>query len=318
MKKLCLLSTFAILTILIGLYFNISDIKFAEASTGRMREYSEYINVSGEFENLKATEIAFSFPVYIDKIYISENRYVSKGQLLFSIDKKKMLSVAGNIYNSGISEMLGTEYSVPEDNTYINNMLEKIPDKVYAPENGFIKNINISQGQLCAPDSCLISIEGEQDIMARFTVLQPDFGKISVGDKVQIYPVAFSTKNYLGIISKKNAVVKKQSSVTGNKVVIDVFACIENPDTLVSDGLQINGKIESGHPQTVYSVEHSYVHQDDEGEYVFILDKGTAQKIYIETGVETEDFIQIITPFEEKTVFLKGEIENGDRVVIAG
>lgn len=318
MKKLCLLSAFAILTILIGLYFNISDIKFAEASTGRMREYSEYINVSGEFENLKTTEIAFSFPVYIDKIYISENRYVSKGQLLFSIDKKKMLSVAGNIYNSGISEMLGTEYSVPEDNAYINNILEKIPDKVYAPENGFIKNINISQGQLCAPNTCLVSIEGEQDIMARFTVLQPDFGKISVGDKVQIYPVAFSTKNYSGIISEKNAVVKKQSSVTGNKVVIDVFACIENPDTLVSDGLQINGKIESGHPQTVYSVEHSYVHQDDEGEYVFILDKGTARKIYIETGVETEDFIQIITPFEEKTVFLKGEIENGDRVVIAG
>lgn len=318
MKKLCLLSAFAILTILIGLYFNISDIKFAEASTGRMREYSEYINVSGEFENLKATEIAFSFPVYIDKIYVSESRYVSKGQLLFSIDKKKMLSVAGNIYNSGISEMLGTEYSVPEDNTYINNMLEKIPDKVYAPENGYIKNINISQGQLCAPNTCLVSIEGEHDIMARFTVLQPDFGKISVGDKVQIYPVAFSTKNYSGIISEKNAVVKKQSSVTGNKVVIDVFACIENPDTLVSDGLQINGKIESGHPQTVYSVEHSYVHQDDEGEYVFILDKGTARKIYIETGVETEDFIQIITPFEEKTVFLKGEIENGDRVVIAG
>ena len=318
MKKLCLLSAFAILIILIGLYSNISDIKFAEASTGGMREYSEYINVSGEFENLKTIEIAFSFPVYIDKIYISENRYVSKGRLLFSIDKKKMLSVAGNIYNSGISEMLGTEYSVPEDNTYINNMLEKIPDKVYAPENGYIKNINISQGQLCAPNTCLVSIEGEQDIMARFTVLQPDFGKISVGDKVQIYPVAFSTKNYSGIISEKNAVVKKQSSVTGNKVVIDVFACIENPDTLVSDGLQINGKIESGHPQTVYSVEHSYVHQDDEGEYVFILDKGTARKIYIETGVETEDFIQIITPFEEKTVFLKGEIENGDRVVIAG
>ena len=182
MKKLCLLSAFAVLIILIGLYSNKSDIKFAEASTGRMREYSEYINVSGEFENLKATEIAFSFPVYIDKIYVSESRYVSKGQLLFSIDKKKMLSLAGNIYNSGISEMLGTEYSVPEDNTYINNMLEKIPDKVYAPENGYIKNINISQGQLCAPDSCLISIEGEQDIMARFTVLQPDFGKISVGD----------------------------------------------------------------------------------------------------------------------------------------
>ncbi len=318
MKKLCLLSAFAILTILIGLYSNISDIKLAEASTGRMREYSEYINVSGEFENLKATEIAFSFPVCVDKIFISENRYVSKGQLLFSIDKKMMLSAVGNIYNSGMSEMLGTEYTVPEDNTYINNMLEKIPDKVYAPENGYIKNINISQGQLCAPNTCLVSIEGEQDIMARFTVLQPDFGKISVGDKVQIYPVAFSTKNYSGIISEKNAVVKKQSSVTGNKVVIDVFACIENPDTLVSDGLQINGKIKSGHPQMVYSVEHSYVHQDDEGEYVFILDKGTAQKIYIETGVETEDFIQIITPFEEKTVFLKGEIENGDRVVIAG
>jgi len=318
MKKLCMISAFAILTILIGLYFNISDIKFAEASTGRMREYSEYINVSGEFENLKATEIAFSFPVCIDKIYISDNRYVSKGQLLFSIDKKKMLSLTGNIYNNGISEILGIDYSVRKDNTYINNILEKIPDKVYAPENGYIKNINLSQGQLCAPNTCLVSIEGEQDIMARFTVLQPDFGKISVGDKVQIYPVAFSTKNYSGIISEKNAVVKKQSSVTGNKVVIDVFACIENPDTLVSDGLQINGKIKSGHTQTVYSVEHIYVHQDDEGEYVFILDKGTARKIYIDTGVETEDFIQIITPFEEKTVFLKGEIENGDRVVIAG
>ena len=153
-------------------------------------------------------------------------------------------------------------------------------------------------------------------MLVRFTVSQPDYGEISVGDRVDIVPVAFSAVSYSGRIIDKNAVVKKQSTATGSKVVVDVFARIDNPDSRVSGGLQVNGKIQNGEDVFINTLDYKYIYQDEGGEYVYILKNGVANKVYISTGIESENYTEIITEFPRETVFLAGEINDGDKVII--
>ena len=123
-------------------------------------------------------------------------------------------------------------------------------------------------------------------------------------------------RKYYGKIKEDNAVVKKQSSIIGNKVVVDVFADISNIDSVVSDGLQINGVIYTDNARLIKTLDFTYINQDDKGQYVYILNNGKAVKKYIETGIETNTQTQILTYFNPETIFIKGDIDEGDRIVL--
>ena len=319
MQKIYTLLLLMILSIFIYTGLNLNKIKPAYASRAIKREYTEYLNVSGEFEKQNNTDITFSYPIIVKDVYIQENQYVNNGQALFTVDKEKMLEIVNTNYNGLLTDYVNSvSPSLTYNDSYSVSDVYSIQDTIYSSGSGIVKNLYVNPGVVLPANKPVLTIENTSDILVRFTVSQNEFGKISVGDKVDIVPVAFKNKNYTGRITDKNAVVKNQTSLTGNKVVIDVFAHIENPDKTVSDGLQVNGKIQNNASYNIYSLEHSYVNQDDYGEYVFILNKGTAEKIYVETGIETTDYVEIKTDFPESVVFIKGDISHGDSVIIVG
>ena len=187
--------------------------------------------------------------------------------------------------------------------------ITSLPDVVYAPTSGMVTGVNIYAGTLSMPETPLLTIGSSDQVIARFSLSQLDYGKISVGDSVKITPVAFSSTNYNGTITNDNAVIKKTNTLNGNKVTVDVFAYISDADDKVADGLQINGVVDIGTPQTINVIDYTFINQDENGQYVLIFDKGKARKMYIETGLETRQFTQLATDFSENTVFLKGDIK---------
>ena len=166
------------------------------------------------------------------------------------------------------------------------------------------------------PDQELVSISIADNTVAKLTLSQTDYGKIEIGNKVIITPVAFEKRKYIGKIKENGAVVKKQNSITGNKVVVEVYADITNIDSVVSDGLQINGIIYTDNSSQIKTLDFTYINQDENGQYVYILDNGKALKEYVQTGIETNAETQILTYFNPDTIFIKGDIEEGDRIIL--
>lgn len=317
MRRIYLLLSL-VLIILLNTAFYFGDVKTVTGTCLKKTEYSEEVNVTGEFENIKTTQIKFSYPVFIKEIYVKENDCVNFGQALFSLDTDRMQSVMsgelteemlGNISFSDIDSV--KEYSAVMQYTDISPV-------IYAPSDGIITDVNVYDGAFIMKNNNIISISDNSTILAKFTLSQSDFGRVEVGDSVDIVPVAFSDRKYSGKIIDKNAVVKKQVSVTGSKVMIDIYASIDNPDKYISDGLQINGKIYDSIIAKKLMLPYKYIYQDTDGEYVYILQGDKAMKTYIETGTENNALTEIITEFDDDTIFLSGEIENGDRVIVRG
>ncbi len=314
------LSAFLLITISgIFLYTarNINDIQTVSYTNIVKIPHCEFINAGGEFESTAQTSVVLSYPVCIKDVYVQPNRYVNRGQALFSLDLDKMSRVAaGNIDREILNSVDYKDLSGLKS-AEKNIDLSRIQETVYAPEAGFITEMNIYPGAVALQNKHLIKISHTDEIIARFSLTQKDYGKVKIGDKVEINSVAFSDNSYYGKISDKNAVVRKQTSAAGNKVVVDVFAHIENPDKNISAGLQINGKIQSGEEKTIKAIDYTFINQDDKGEFVYILYRGTAKKVYIETGTETENHTELLTPFRMDTVFLSGNIKEGSRVILS-
>ncbi len=318
MKKYFLFLFFRSLTgMLVYTNINLSSIKMVSRSLLKKKEYIQQINVSGEFEAKENTTIIMSSPLYIKDVFVTENSYVSKGQALFCVDKVMMKKLV----NGEVSMDVSLYANNADIMKYLNNtsdlttVIDTIPDTVYSPCNGIVTQLNIASGTVSMADEQLVSINPSDEIMAKFSLSQIDYGKISIGDMVQITPVAFANQRYIATITEDNAVIKKQNSLTGSKIVVDVFAHIKNPDNKIADGLQINGIVNLDGPREIKVIDYQYINQDSNGQFVFIYNNGIAQKHYIKTGIETGNFVEITTELPDKTIFLKGDIEEGDRVL---
>lgn len=318
-KYFCILLLICSLFCFVYINFAFSDIKTVKYSKMMTTEYSELLNVSGEFESLDKTYIQLSYPVYVKDVYVTTNTYVNKGQALFSLDKEKMISVLSGNQQENLLENISYDdiSTLSSINKIDASAVYNMPDTIYASSDGIITRLNVYPGAIVMSNQHLAVLTHSDNIVAKFTLSQIDYGKISVGDSVDITPVAFQNSSYNGIISRQNAVVKTQNTAVGSKVVVDVFANITNPDNKVADGLQVNGTIQRGQPVTINSLDYSFINQDSDGQYVYIYSKGRAEKFYIETGIEAEDYTEIRTEFEKDTIFVTAEnLKDGDRIIL--
>ncbi len=318
MRRINLFFIVTLIAVISGTAFQLKDIKIVYGTKMLKTEYSETITVSGEFENENRTQLKFSYPLFVKEVFVKENDYVSRGQALFSVDTDKMRSAAGgDITEEMINSISYEDLSSVNDYSAI-MQYANVADVVYAPSDGVVTEMNIYDGALVMKNSNTITVSDSGDVLARFTMSQTDFGRVKVGDSVVINPIAFPEHYYTGKITDKSAVIKKQASVTGSKVMIDVYASIDNPDKRISEGLQITGKISDEDTEIKQMLGYDYLYQDENGEYVYVFSNGKAEKVYVKTGTETETAAEILTAFDENTVFLTGDIKDGDRVIVRG
>ena len=74
--------------------------------------------------------------------------------------------------------------------------------------------------------------------------------------------------------------------------------------------------MEKDEKKIIYTLPYQYISQDSNGEYVNIFACGKVYQQYIETGIEKEDCVEILTYFDEKTVFLKNDYTGKGKVLL--
>lgn len=288
-------------------FFTLKDIEIVEATYLTETEYCPAVEVNGTIESGKAIPVSLSYPVFIKEQFVFENDFVNKGQLLFTLDTEKMKSA---VKSSDLS-VYAEAYSSLDKSVFMS-----ISDKIYASESGYITQIAAYEGSVVLSDENLCVINTEDDLMLKITINQEDYSKISVGDKLEFSPLIMPLSVYNGQISNKTANLRKQTSLTGSKTVVDLYATIDNVDEKLVDGLQFSGKVYKNNKDIIMMLPYEYLNQDDEGEYLNIYSANGVQKVYVETGTENKDYIEILTPFENSTLFLKNDYSGKKRIII--
>lgn len=289
-----LLSVMLFVALLPAAYFK--NIKSTDAIQLEKTNYQQTINVSGTVDTENKTEIKLSYPIIIDKCYINNNDYVNKGQLLFTLDIEKMKSY---VKSNDLTQYFQT------NNSFIKADIFDISKEIFATSSGTISELSAFSGDIVLSEEILCVINKDDSLILKITINQDDYQNINVGDTVTFSPTITPGKKYQATICDTPASIRKESSISGTKTVIDIFAVIDNPDDCLVSGLQFSGTVKKPHQETIYTLPYEFINQDEQGEYVNLYSDGHTSKIYIDTGIEIDDKVQIITKFNDNSIFLK-------------
>lgn len=290
MKKFCLLSVILIIIFAAVPFFYSVNVNTQTATQFIYTYATDSLEVRGVVEPSEYSVISLSYPIYVKECFVSENSLVNKGQLMFTLDIDKMKEALESYgASSGFNK----------------NDISAIQEKVYATQTGTVKELAAYEGALIMAEENLCIIQTSQSPMLKITINQEDYQKISVGDSLEFNTVISPQKTYYGTIIDKTAVIRKEASLSGSKTVIDIYAQINNPDEYITQGVEFTGKIVKENDTLVKTLPYEYINQDENGEYVTTFSSGKVNKIYIETGKEFEETVEILTEFDNNTVFLE-------------
>lgn len=150
-------------------------------------------------------------------------------------------------------------------------------------------------------------------------VSEQDISRVEIGQTAEITGDAFPGTVYTGTVDKISDTASKVPFGNVQKTAVEVKIKIDSPDDILKQGYTASVKLITSEPSTMNLVPYEAVNQDDNGEYVYILREGKAEKLYIETGAELSGGIELKTTVydNEKIITVDELVENGGAVKLA-
>lgn len=150
-------------------------------------------------------------------------------------------------------------------------------------------------------------IKSGEEWLAVVAVNEGDIPSVEAGQPVQLSGAALPDGEFFGKVSfvSDTAYTSALSSFSIPVTVVDVTISIEGGDpTLLRSGYSVTAQLTTGDQRTVNMLPYSVIAQDEEGEYVYVLEKGVAVRRRIVTGIELSDRTEIVTGVTETDVVL--------------
>lgn len=299
---------------------NNKEVKTAEIKKGDLKE--ELI-LSGEVNATNYAKLAFETSGKIVYVGVKEGERVNKGRLISKIDSTVLNSnyqiARSNLraYEATAQNILDQVKGNDDDESYsqkdTRTTAEANKDKAY--EAVIVAKRNLDGANLYAPFGGIVTylahpfsgvytslgaVEAEiiDPNTMYFDVLadQTEVTKLSVGQKVEIVLDSFEKKTFEGKVENISYVPKLGESGS----VYAVKVSFVNTD-LINSGFKISmtgdAKFTISEKKNILHVPNSFVKQDKNGSFIKKNKKG--EKIYIETGIESEDNTEVTGDIKE-------------------
>lgn len=292
-----------------GKTVKVSAIEIKETKANRT------VSCSGKIESKNVTAVELDFPVIFENVYFKAGEKVEKGDVLAVIDKKKTIDYLSNLltsYSSAIS--LSNLSSLP-----IDSIATLIPENIIAPVSGIISGCEIDGEKYINIQAPIFSISDDSDLVVRLSVGETQIASIKKGQYAVISGQGFSGKHY-GKVTEISASARENFSLTGSNTVVDVFVSVAQKGNSLKPGLTAGTKILTSVKENAILIPYESILQDDNNnEYVYIINNDIAQKRIIKTGIEYEDGTEVLNGLSVGELIVEdpSEIKNGTKVKIA-
>jgi membrane fusion protein (multidrug efflux system) len=254
-------------------------------------------------------------------IYFTEGSTVTRSQLLVKINDEELqaeyqklktqLALAETRLNrsrqllavNGISK---EEFDITE-NQYLTlkadieyNRAQIAKTEIHAPFNGIVGLRNISEGSFITPQTIIASVQQVNPVKVDFTVSERYAGMLKKGDRV-IFTIEGRKEEFTGEVF---AIDPKIDIATRS---LRVRALCPNPKNILYPGSFAHVRIELETIDNALMVPTESVVPEMKGKKIYRVKNGTADFISIETGIRTEEKIQVLSG-----------LNAGDTVIVSG
>jgi membrane fusion protein (multidrug efflux system) len=302
-------------------------------SKASLGNFAHYVEITGSVLSKKNVNISAEVSGRVQEIQAVEGRQVKKGDVLVVLDAEsiesniaeveKQLELANIIFEKQKrlwDQQIGTEVQFLEaknrkeilEKNLASISLQRDKTTIRAPFDGTVEEVSIRLGELVQPGTPIINFIGESELYIEGDVSEKYVGVISRGDSVEVrFPsIDRQLKTTItavgGVIDPNNRTFTIEAYLPrGEKVKPNMISVISIKD------YENKGAV---------TVPTNLILQDNEGEYVFIVENETAQKAYIKRGQTFQGQTEVLEGLKGDEVLVnKGFREVGDnfKVTIA-
>lgn len=257
----------------------------------------EYNNATTNYENQK---VLYESGAISKSVYDSAVTRYENAQINYNTAKNNYDVTIGVVLEENKTSAKASLNSASVALQAASNALDNTV--VRAPISGYIASRNANKGQMVAQGVEIFSIKATDSVEAQINVTESVISNVSVGTKATIGVKAAAAENIEGTVTTLSPTKNVQTGM------YQIGITIENSDGALKDGMFADVTLALSESVDALVVPSEAVLEDEDGtKYVYIVNKDTAQRADVQTGIITDEYTEIV----------KG-IAEGDKVVVSG
>ena len=246
--------------------------------------YSESVNTSGTLCYIGQGDVTSALPLVLSEFEVEEGDHVEVGDVIARVDRK-----ASETFISS----LGKVSHLAAATASLSTAMSLIPEEITADRSGTVIS-TAGAGAAVESGTSIATIAGTDSLVLTSAVSELNIARIQPGQPVEFTLSAYPDDVFTGTVSKIAGSARSQYSGAVLETVVDVLISPDSTDPRLRSGLTADVRFQLSDPRKICVLPYNAIGQDEEGEYVYLLEDGAAVKHKIFTGAEFSDGTEVI------------------------
>lgn len=246
--------------------------------------YSESVNTSGTLCYIGQGDVTSALPLVLSEFEVEEGDHVEVGDVIARVDRKASETFISSL--GKVSQLAAATAS-------LSTAMSLIPEEITADRSGTVIS-TAGAGAAVESGTSIATIAGTDSLVLTSAVSELNIAMIQPGQPVEFTLSAYPDDVFTGTVSKIAGSARSQYSGAVLETVVDVLISPDSTDPRLRSGLTADVRFQLSDPRKICVLPYNAIGQDEEGEYVYLLEDGAAVKHKIFTGAEFSDGTEVI------------------------
>lgn len=246
--------------------------------------YSESVNTSGTLCYIGQGDVTSALPLVLSEFEVEEGDHVEVGDVIARVDRKASETFISSL--GKVSQLAAATAS-------LSTAMSLIPEEITADRSGTVIS-TAGAGAAVESGTSIATIAGTDSLVLTSAVSELNIARIQPGQPVEFTLSAYPDDVFTGTVSKIAGSARSQYSGAVLETVVDVLISPDSTDPRLRSGLTADVRFQLSDPRKICVLPYNAIGQDEEGEYVYLLENGAAVKHKIFTGAEFSDGTEVI------------------------
>lgn len=246
--------------------------------------YSESVNTSGTLCYIGQGDVTSALPLVLSEFEVEEGDHVEVGDVIARVDRKASETFISSL--GKVSQLAAATAS-------LSTAMSLIPEEITADRSGTVIS-TAGAGAAVESGTSIATIAGTDSLVLTSAVSELNIARIQPGQPVEFTLSAYPNDVFTGTVSKIAGSARSQYSGAVLETVVDVLISPDSDDPRLRSGLTADVRFQLSDPRKICVLPYNAIGQDEEGEYVYLLEDGAAVKHKIFTGAEFSDGTEVI------------------------
>lgn len=246
--------------------------------------YSESVNTSGTLCYIGQGDVTSALPLVLSEFEVEEGDHVEVGDVIARVDRKASETFISSL--GKVSQLAAATAS-------LSTAMSLIPEEITADRSGTVIS-TAGAGAAVESGTSIATIAGTDSLVLTSAVSELNIARIQPGQPVKFTLSAYPDDVFTGTVSKIAGSARSQYSGAVLETVVDVLISPDTTDPRLCSGLTADVRFQLSDPRKICVLPYNAIGQDEEGEYVYLLEDGAAVKHKIFTGAEFSDGTEVI------------------------